>query len=117
MDPTRRKILKTGAAATVVAAAPGVFAQQAASSGTGTFYVRGQVRIHHAGRIRVRLSADADRRRRVELDDRRFRGTSSTRSENGDAAPLHRGQPVQVAPASGQSTGPLDRPALGLVYR
>ena len=47
MDPTRRKILKTGAAATVVAAAPGVFAQQASSSGTGKFYVRGPVRIHY----------------------------------------------------------------------
>jgi pimeloyl-ACP methyl ester carboxylesterase len=47
MDPTRRKILKTGAAATVVAAAPGVFAQQAASGETGKFYVRGQVRIHY----------------------------------------------------------------------
>ena len=47
MDPTRRKILKTGAAATVVAAAPGVFAQQAASAGTGKFYVKGPVRIHY----------------------------------------------------------------------
>jgi len=47
MDPTRRKILKTGAAATVVAAAPGVFAQQAASSGTGKFYAKGPVRIHY----------------------------------------------------------------------
>jgi pimeloyl-ACP methyl ester carboxylesterase len=47
MDPTRRKILKTGAAATVVAAAPGVFAQQAASGETGKFYVRGPVRIHY----------------------------------------------------------------------
>ena len=47
MDPTRRKILKTGAAATVVAAAPGVFAQQAATSGTGKFYAKGPVRIHY----------------------------------------------------------------------
>ena len=28
MDPIRRKILKTGAAVTAMAAAPGVFAQQ-----------------------------------------------------------------------------------------
>ena len=47
MDPTRRKLLKTGAAATVVAAAPGVFAQQAASGEAGKFYVRGPVRIHY----------------------------------------------------------------------
>jgi pimeloyl-ACP methyl ester carboxylesterase len=46
MDPTRRKILKTGAAATVVAATPGVFAQQA-PGGTGSFYTRGPVRIHY----------------------------------------------------------------------
>jgi hypothetical protein len=45
MDPTGRKILKTGAAATVVAAASGVFAQQATSGETGKFYVRGPVRI------------------------------------------------------------------------
>ena len=48
MDPTRRKILKTGAAATVVAAAaPGVFAQQGASKGPGSFYERGPVRIYY----------------------------------------------------------------------
>ena len=46
MDPTRRKILKTGAAATVVAAAPGVFAQRGAS-GAGKFYEKGGVRIHY----------------------------------------------------------------------
>ena len=45
MDKTRRQILKTGAAATVVAAAPRVFAQSA-SGGTGSFYERGPVRIH-----------------------------------------------------------------------
>ena len=48
MDPTRRKILKTGAAATVVAAAaPGVFAQRGAAGGDGSFYERGPVRIHY----------------------------------------------------------------------
>ena len=48
MDPTRRKILKTGAAATVVAAAaPGVFAQQGAPKGSGSFYERGPVRIYY----------------------------------------------------------------------
>jgi len=41
MDPIRRNILATGAAATAIAAAPRVFAQQA-----GSFYERGPVRIH-----------------------------------------------------------------------
>lgn len=45
MDRIRRKILKTGAAATAVAAAPRVLAQQAAP--TGSFYQRGPVRIHY----------------------------------------------------------------------
>src|SRR6187549_966319 len=47
VDPMRRKILKTGAAATVMAAAPGVFAQQAGQRGSvKSFYVKGPVRIH-----------------------------------------------------------------------
>ena len=48
MDPIRRKILKTGAAATVVAAAPRVLAQQ---NGQGraamSFYEKGPVRIRY----------------------------------------------------------------------
>jgi len=48
MDPIRRKILKTGAAATVMAAAPGVLAQQTGQGGAATsFYERGAVRIHY----------------------------------------------------------------------
>jgi pimeloyl-ACP methyl ester carboxylesterase len=42
IDPIRRNILATGAAATAMAAAPRVFAQQ-----TGTFYEKGPVRIHY----------------------------------------------------------------------
>jgi pimeloyl-ACP methyl ester carboxylesterase len=45
MDPIRRNILATGAAATAVAAAPRVFAQQQAAPG-GAFYEKGPVRIH-----------------------------------------------------------------------
>jgi len=44
MDPMRRKILKTGAAATAMAAAPRAFAQQ---TGQGSFYQKGPVRIHY----------------------------------------------------------------------
>jgi pimeloyl-ACP methyl ester carboxylesterase len=49
MDKVRRKILKAGAAATAMAAAPSVFAQQAAKAGaaTGSFYEKGPVRIHY----------------------------------------------------------------------
>src|SRR5882672_1874178 len=43
MDPIRRNILATGAAATAVAAAPRVFAQ----GGAGKFYEKGAVRIHY----------------------------------------------------------------------
>src|SRR6185436_294121 len=48
MDPIRRKILKTGAAATAMAAAPRAFAQQAGQGGAGaSFYEKGPVRIHY----------------------------------------------------------------------
>jgi pimeloyl-ACP methyl ester carboxylesterase len=49
MDPIRRKLLKTGAAATAMAAAaPRAFAEQAGQDlPTGSFYERGRVRIHY----------------------------------------------------------------------
>jgi pimeloyl-ACP methyl ester carboxylesterase len=48
MDPIRRKLLKTGAAATAMAAAPRVFAQQAGQRGAAmSFYEKGPVRIHY----------------------------------------------------------------------
>ena len=47
MDPIRRKILKAGAAATVMAAAPRVLAQQTPGGVATSFYERGPVRIHH----------------------------------------------------------------------
>jgi len=47
MDSIRRTILKTGAAATAVAAAPGVFAQQAEQGGAvRSFYEKGPARIY-----------------------------------------------------------------------
>jgi len=47
-DPIRRQILKTGAAASVAAGAPGVFAQQNAQGETSmSFYERGPVRIRY----------------------------------------------------------------------
>src|SRR5437867_5897504 len=48
MNPIRRKILKTGAAITAIAAAPRVFAEQSGKGGTAmSFYERGRVRIHY----------------------------------------------------------------------
>ena len=48
MDPIRRKILKTGAAATVFAAAPRVIAQQAVQRGAAmSIYQKGPVRIRY----------------------------------------------------------------------
>jgi len=48
MDPIRRKILKSGAAATAMAAAPRVFPQQTGQGEIGrSFYERGPVRIHY----------------------------------------------------------------------
>ena len=48
VDRTRRHILKAGAAATVMAAAPRVFAQQTGQGGAAmSFYEKGHVRIHY----------------------------------------------------------------------
>jgi pimeloyl-ACP methyl ester carboxylesterase len=52
VDLFRRKLLKTGAAATAIAAAKNAFAQQGAPSAAGSFFEKGPVRIHYqeAGR-------------------------------------------------------------------
>src|SRR2546425_12550349 len=42
-----RKILKTGAAATAMAAAPQMFAQQSGQGGAARFYEKGRVRIRY----------------------------------------------------------------------
>ncbi len=48
MDPVRRKLLKTGAAAALMSAAPNLFSQQNSQSGSaGAFYENGAVRIHY----------------------------------------------------------------------
>src|SRR6478752_4752657 len=48
MDRTRRKLLKAGAAATAMAAAPRMFAQQnGRGGGAMSFYEKGSVRIHY----------------------------------------------------------------------
>jgi len=48
VDIIRRKILKAGAAATVMAAAPRAFAQQTGKGGAAmSFYEKGSVRIRY----------------------------------------------------------------------
>jgi pimeloyl-ACP methyl ester carboxylesterase len=48
MDPIRRKLLKTGAAAALMSAAPNLFSQQNSQSGSASaFYESGAVRIHY----------------------------------------------------------------------
>src|SRR5256714_2085842 len=48
MDPIRRKMLKTGAAATAIAAASRVFAEQTGQGGAAmSLYEKGPVRIHY----------------------------------------------------------------------
>ena len=47
VDPIRRKLLKTGAAAAAVAASPSVLAQQSGNGESGRFYQRGNVRIRY----------------------------------------------------------------------
>jgi pimeloyl-ACP methyl ester carboxylesterase len=47
MDPIRRKILKTGAAATAMAAAQGVLAQTGQNEAGMSFYTKGPVRIRY----------------------------------------------------------------------
>jgi pimeloyl-ACP methyl ester carboxylesterase len=47
MDPIRRKILKTGAAAAAMAAAPQVLARQGGQGGAARFYEKGPVRIRY----------------------------------------------------------------------
>ena len=52
VDLFRRQLLKTGAAATAIAAAKNAFAQQPAQGAAGSFFEKGPVRIHYqeAGR-------------------------------------------------------------------
>ena len=47
MDPVRRKIVKTGTAATAMAAASRVFGQAGQGGEAGSFYQKGPVRIHY----------------------------------------------------------------------
>src|SRR5215475_8513743 len=116
MDSIRRTILATGAAATAMAAATRVFAQQSAQGGAAVrFYEKGAVRIHYeeAGSGFPLLLS----RRGIELDDLRLdpRTLQPDRGVQG-RVPLHRGGPAQ------RGWRPVlraarDRPAMGCICR
>ena len=83
IDPIRRKILKAGAAATVMAAVPRAFAQQTGQGGTAmSFYEKGPVRIRYQ-EGRFRLPVVAHRRWGTKLCDLRLHAPLLlTRSRN-----------------------------------
>ena len=85
MDPIRRKILKTGAAATAMAAAPRVFAQQTGQGGAASL-LRKRPRSHPLSGVRFRLPVVAHRRRGIELDDLRLERAPLTRSRSSRAS-------------------------------
>ena len=118
MGSTRRNILTTGAAATAMAAAPRVFAQQAGPGGAAmSFYEKGPVRIHYevtgsgypllliaGGGLNSTISGLTRSSPFNPIEE--FRG----------GVPLHRVGPAQrqwrplLRPARG-------RPAVGCIYR
>ena len=71
MDPIRRKILKTGAAATAWPQRRVCLRSRLGSRPAMSFYEKGPVRIHYRGG-RFRLPVVAHRRRRTELRDLRL---------------------------------------------
>ncbi len=103
VDKTRRTILKAGAAASAMAAVPGVLAQQAPAA--GKFYEKGAVRIHYqeagkgfpllvipGGGLNSTIAALANPFNPMEVLSSEYRCvTSDLRNANG-----------------GQSSGPLD---------
>ena len=116
MDPIRRKILKTGAAATVMAAAPRVLAQQTGQGGAAmSFYEKGPVRIHYeeAGSgFPLLLIAGGGLNSTIAGLTNPFNADRGVQGR----VPLHR-----VGPAQRQQRPVLrparDRPAVGCLYR
>ena len=103
MDPIRRKILKTGAAATVMAAST---PRARATGWAGTscrVLLRKRSHSYPLRQIRLRFPATAHRRRRTELDDRRPHSPFNAIEELG----AHRCIAADLRNAySGRSTGP-----------
>ena len=112
VDPLRRKILKTGAAAAAMAAAaPGALAQQAgqAAAPTGKFYEKGPVKIHYqewGSGFPLMLIAGGG------LGGSTIRGLTNPFDAVGEFKGEYRCIGADLRTANGESTGPLevDRP-------
>ena len=110
VDETRRKILKTGAAAAAMAAVPPVLAQQAGQPApTGKFYERGKVRIHYqewgSGFPLLLISGGG-------LGGSRIQGLTNPFDAVGEFKNEYRCIGYDLRTSTGLSTGPLeaDRP-------
>jgi pimeloyl-ACP methyl ester carboxylesterase len=110
VDETRRKILKTGAAAAAMAAVPPVLAQQnTQSTAAGKFYERGKVRIHYqewgSGFPLMLISGGG-------LGGSTIKGLTNPFDAVGEFKSEYRCVGADLRTANGESRGPLevDRP-------
>ena len=111
VDQTRRKILKTGAAAAGMAAIPPVLALQQSGEGAGriSFYERGPVKIHYeewgSGFPLLLISGGG-------LGGSTIKGLTNPFDAVGEFQREYRCIGADLRTASGESSGPLeiDRP-------
>jgi pimeloyl-ACP methyl ester carboxylesterase len=110
VDETRRKILKTGAAAAAMAAVPPAFAQQAGQTApAGKFYEKGKVRIHYqewgSGFPLMLISGGG-------LGGSKIEGLTNPFDAVGEFKNEYRCIGADLRTATGSSSGPLevDRP-------
>jgi len=109
VDKTRRKILKTGAAAAAMAAVPNLLAQNSQPASSGKFYEKGKVRIHYdewgSGFPLMLISGGG-------LGGSRIEGLTNPFDAIGEFRGEYRCIGADLRTATGQSSGPLevDRP-------
>ena len=96
MDPMRRKILATGAAAAAISAVPELFAQQLAR-GSSHVFLRKRSGAHPLSGSRLRLPAVDHPRRRIELRAHRLDATPLTPSRNSRAS-IAASRPICATP-------------------
>ena len=114
-DPIRRKMLKTGAVATVMAAAPRVFGQQTGQGGAAmSFYEKGPVRI--------RYEETGSGFPLLLIPGGGLNSTIASLTNPFDPIPEFKGDPLhRVGPAECQQRPVLrparDRPAVGCLHR
>ena len=112
MDPIRRKLLKTGAAAAAMAATPGaLFARQGGNDDGGRFYERGNVRIRYeetGSGFPLLLISGGGLNGSTIAGIRRGNPFNTIEAFSGEFRCIY----ADLRHAAGQSTGPLevDRP-------